>query len=78
MRYVGTGQGVNKATMWQGVSNMTKLECALVAVVIIVGVIIGLALWQSAAGNIDLSAWAEWFMTPGNDLLDLVAYYLGN
>jgi len=56
---------------------MTKLECALLAVVIIVGVIIGLALWQSAAGNVDLSAWAEWFMTPGNDLLDLIAYYLG-
>ena len=55
---------------------MTKLECALAAVAIIVGVIIGLALWQSAVGNFDIAAWAKWFMTDGNDIAGLVEYYL--
>ena len=54
---------------------MTKLECAFVAVVILVGLVIGLVIWTNGTGSIDLAAWAKWFMQDGNDLLDLIAYY---
>ena len=56
---------------------MTKLECLLVAVLILAGLVIGLIIWTNGTGSIDLSAWARWLMQDGNDLLDIVAYYLG-
>jgi len=54
---------------------MTKLECGLVALAILTGLVIGLIWWTNNSGGIDLSAWARWLMEPGNDIIGLIEYY---
>jgi len=46
-----------------------------VAVLILAGLVIGLIIWTNGTGSINLSAWAEWLMEDGHDLIDIIAYY---